>query len=84
MHLVKEEEITEQAFRYLKSFTDEVNCITWKAEEEEDEETTALRQLVADLKQDLNDLRLDYHKFQDQANLEFNAEESTAGLMDEI
>ena len=83
MHLVREEDLTEQAYRYLKSFTDADNCIQWKPDSD-DEETVAQQQLVADLKQDLTDLRLEYLQYRTLDKLEFNPGEDNVGLLDEI
>lgn len=83
IYLINEQELTEQAYRYLMSFTDSDNCIVWNYLSE-DEETTALQQLVSDLKQDLTDLRLDYLQYRTSDKLEFTPSEDTAGLIEEI
>ena len=82
-HFVNEQDLTEQAYRYLKSITDSDNCIEWKPQEDDDE-TAALQQLVSDLKQDLTDIRLEYLQYRTLDKLEFNPGEDNAGLMDEI
>ena len=83
IYLINEQDLTEQAYRYLMSFTDSDNCIVWSCQSE-DEETTALQQLVSDLKQDLTDLRLEYLQYRTLDKLEFTPGEDTAGLIEEI